>query len=209
MTMTVRPDIAGSKTPTNFEISDLTVGGGRPCRDSTGAGLRRAGLTVNVNDLNVETLATLKAGKLPFIEHGAAPLLTKALAEGRLIFTSAPAAISSGGPVIVTIGTPVDEFLNPEQGAVRSASMICCPSSTMVSLLVLRSTVYPRHDDWLDRLSQRTSAANSGRLLPRTRGPRLRHRGVEGDAANRQRHVAGGRGQGGRALRPHRAGIVL
>ena len=37
-----------------------------------------AGLTVNVNDLNEATLATLRAGKLPFIEYGAAPVLAKA-----------------------------------------------------------------------------------------------------------------------------------
>ena len=42
-----------------------------------------AGMTVNVNDLNEATLATLRAGKLPFIEHGAAPLLAKALAENK------------------------------------------------------------------------------------------------------------------------------
>ena len=40
-------------------------------------------------------------------------MLTKALADKRLVFTSSPDQISGGGPVIVTIGTPVDEFLNP------------------------------------------------------------------------------------------------
>ena len=67
-----------------------------------------AGLTVNVNDLNEVALATLKSGKLPFIEYGAAPLLTRALAENRLIFTASASAIARSGPVIVTIGTPVD-----------------------------------------------------------------------------------------------------
>src|SRR4029079_3384782 len=71
------------------------------------------GLTVNVNDINEQTLATLRSGKIPFIEHGAQDLLTKALAEKRLFFTSRPDEISSRGPVIITIGTPVDEFLNP------------------------------------------------------------------------------------------------
>ena len=43
-----------------------------------------AGLTVNVNDLNAAVLLSLQSGKLPFIEHGAAPLLAKALANNRL-----------------------------------------------------------------------------------------------------------------------------
>src|SRR6478735_11690670 len=70
------------------------------------------GLTVNVNDLNEQTLATLKSGRVPFIENDAQPLLTKALADKRLFFTSQPSEISINGPVIITIGTPVDEFLN-------------------------------------------------------------------------------------------------
>ena len=71
------------------------------------------GLTVNVNDLNLDSLAALKSGQLPFIEYGAEDLLKQALRDDRLIFTSTPAGISASGPVIVTIGTPVDEFLNP------------------------------------------------------------------------------------------------
>jgi hypothetical protein len=48
-------------------------------------------------------------GRVPFIENGAQPPLTKALADQRLFFTSQPSEISSKGPVI-TIGTLVDEF---------------------------------------------------------------------------------------------------
>jgi UDP-N-acetyl-D-mannosaminuronic acid dehydrogenase len=77
------------------------------------------GLSVNVNDLNEETLATLKSGRVPFIENDAQPLLTKALADKRLFFTSKPADISTHGPVIVTIGTPVDEFLNPIRNVIE------------------------------------------------------------------------------------------
>jgi UDP-glucose/GDP-mannose dehydrogenase family, NAD binding domain len=69
-----------------------------------------SGLTVNVNDINEPALETLKAGRLPFIEHGAEPLLEAALRDKRLIFTNSPSEISQAGPVIITIGTPVDEF---------------------------------------------------------------------------------------------------
>ena len=33
------------------------------------------GLTVNINDINEQTLATLKSGRVPFIENDAQPLL--------------------------------------------------------------------------------------------------------------------------------------
>src|SRR6187402_3745046 len=43
------------------------------------------GLTVNINDINEQTLATLKAGRVPFIENDAQPLLTKELRLHALI----------------------------------------------------------------------------------------------------------------------------
>ena len=109
-----------------------------------------AGLTVNVNDLNEAVLSSLRSGKLPFIEHGAAPLLANALANNRLVFTSSPDAITRSGPVIVTIGTPVDEFLNPVQAAVQHCIDDLLPYLADDQLLVLRSTVYPGTTDWLD-----------------------------------------------------------
>ncbi len=131
-------------------VADLTVVGGA---GHVGIPLvlafADAGFTVNVNDPNKDTLAMLRAGKLPFIEYGAAPLLTKALAESRLIFTSSPAEIAKGGPVIVTIGTPVDEFLNPVQGVVQQCIDDLLPHIADGQLLILRSTVFPGTTQWL------------------------------------------------------------
>lgn len=125
-----------------------------------------AGMTVNINDLNETTLATLRAGKLPFIEHGAAPLLAKALAENRLIFTSAPDAIRGSGPVVITIGTPVDEFLNPVQAAVQRCVDDLLPHISDDQLLVLRSTVYPGTTDWLYAYLKRLGRKNKIAFCP-------------------------------------------
>jgi len=114
-----------------------------------------AGMTVNVNDLNEAVLALLRSGKLPFIENGAAPLLSKALANNRLTFTSSPSAISRRGPVIVTIGTPVDQFLNPVQSAVQDCIDALLPYLHDGQLLVLRSTVYPGTTAWIDSYLKR------------------------------------------------------
>ena len=108
------------------------------------------GLTVNVNDLNEQTLATLKSGRVPFIENGAQPLLTKALADKRLFFTSRPSEISTSGPVIITIGTPVDEFLNPVRNVIQKCIDGLLPHLNDGQLLVLRSTLYPGTTDWID-----------------------------------------------------------
>jgi UDP-N-acetyl-D-mannosaminuronic acid dehydrogenase len=125
-----------------------------------------AGMTVNVNDLNEAALATLRSGKLPFIEHGAAPLLAKALANNRLIFSSSPTAISGSGPVIVTIGTPVDEFLNPVQAAVQHCIDDLLPHIADDQLLILRSTVYPGTTDWLAGHLKRLGRKNKVAFCP-------------------------------------------
>jgi UDP-N-acetyl-D-mannosaminuronic acid dehydrogenase len=105
------------------------------------------GLTVNVNDLNRTNLAALKSGRLPFIEYGAEDLLSAALRDHKLIFTSSPDAISKTGPIIVTIGTPVDEFLNPERHVVLNCLDSLLPYVSDGQLLVLRSTLYPGTTD--------------------------------------------------------------
>ena len=137
-------------------LADITVvGGGGHVGIPLVLAFAEAGMTVNVNDLNEAVLASLRSGKLPFIEHGAAPLLSKALANNRLIFTSSPSTISPSGPVIVTIGTPVDEFLNPVQKAVQDCIDALLPHLKDDQLLVLRSTVYPGTTAWLDSYLKR------------------------------------------------------
>jgi UDP-N-acetyl-D-mannosaminuronic acid dehydrogenase len=108
------------------------------------------GLAVNVNDTNEAALATLKSGRVLYMENGAEPLLEKALAENLLFFSSKPSEISAKGPVIVTIGTPVDEFLNPVRDGVRDCVDALLPHLVDGQLLVLRSTLYPGTTDWID-----------------------------------------------------------
>jgi UDP-N-acetyl-D-mannosaminuronic acid dehydrogenase len=140
---------AASRTDTG--TADLTIVGGAghvgvPLVLSFAA----KGLRVNVNDLNLDSLAALKSGRLPFIEHGAGELLTDALRNKRLAFTSKPGDISGSGPVIVTIGTPVDEFLNPERQVVQDCIDALLPHLRDGQLLVLRSTLYPGTTDWIN-----------------------------------------------------------
>ena len=137
--------------PSAAQTADLTVVGGA---GHVGIPLVLAfaskGSSVNVNDLNEDSLTTLEAGRLPFIEHGADELLTKALKDKRLSFTSKPSEISTKGPVIVTIGTPVDKFLNPERQVIQDCIDALLPHMRDGQLLVLRSTLYPGTTEWID-----------------------------------------------------------
>ena len=147
--MTIRPEIA-SQAPTTVENADITVvGGAGHVGIPLVLALAEAGMRVNVNDLNQATLDTLKSGKLPFIEEGAEAVLAKALAANRLVFTNASDLISPGKPVIITIGTPIDEFLNPVRRVVQDCVDAILPSLADGQLLILRSTVFPGTTDWL------------------------------------------------------------
>jgi UDP-N-acetyl-D-mannosaminuronic acid dehydrogenase len=141
-------DLTSADRTVDPEMADLTVVGGAghvgiPLVLSFAA----KGLTVNVNDLSIDNLAVLKSGRLPFIEHGAEDLLLNALRDNRLIFTSSPDSVSKTGPVIVTIGTPVDEFLNPERHVVLDCIDALLPHLNDGQLLILRSTLYPGTTD--------------------------------------------------------------
>src|SRR5260221_11703812 len=134
-----------------LDAADLTIVGGA---GHVGVPLvlafAEAGYRVNVHDVNREALETLRSGRLPFIEHGGEELLRRALKRNRLVFTSSPADIVPTGPVIVTIGTPIDEFLNPVREVVQECIDGLLPYLADGQLLVLRSTVFPGTTDWLD-----------------------------------------------------------
>ena len=148
--MTIRPDIAASSAPTTVENADVTVvGGAGHVGIPLVLALAEAGLRVNVNDLNQTSLNTLESGRLPFIESGAEEVLAKALAGKRLVFTNSSNRISTRGPVIITIGTPIDEFLNPVRRVVQDCIDAMLPRLADGQLLVLRSTVFPGTTDWL------------------------------------------------------------
>jgi UDP-N-acetyl-D-mannosaminuronic acid dehydrogenase len=148
--MTVRPNIAASSAATTVENADVTVvGGGGHVGIPLVLALANAGLRVNVNDLNRNGLDKLQAGKLPFIEYGADAALSKALRERRLVFTDSPKSVSTGGPVIITIGTPIDEFLNPVRKVVQDCIDAVLPALADGQLVVLRSTVFPGTSAWL------------------------------------------------------------
>lgn len=157
----------GSSGSTGAKTADITiVGGAGHVGIPLVLAFAEAGLTVNVNDVNEAGLATLRSGKLPFIEHGAAPLLARALASQKLLFTSSPTSVGGSGPVIITIGTPVDEFLNPVQTDVQRCIDSLLPHVADEQLLVLRSTVYPGTTDWLHNYLKRLGRKNRVAFCP-------------------------------------------
>ncbi|MFP5375230.1 MAG: nucleotide sugar dehydrogenase [Acidimicrobiia bacterium] len=100
------------------------------------------GLTVALYDVDEAAVATVNAGRMPFDEPGAPPVLARVVGRG-LEAGSDPAVVSTAECVVVVIGTPVDEHLNPDPLAVPRAVEELRAHLRDGQLIVLRSTLYP------------------------------------------------------------------
>lgn len=122
--------------------------------------LASRGLQTLVYDRNEQAVECILGGGLPFLDEGADDLLRSALTSGHLDATWHPEGISHARYVVLTIGTPVDEFHNPELGAVRECVDGILPYLCSGQTIVLRSTVFPGVTEWLARyLSSRLPVA--------------------------------------------------
>jgi UDP-N-acetyl-D-mannosaminuronic acid dehydrogenase len=125
-------------------INDVVViGGGGHVGLPLAIALADRGSRVVVYDVSENAVATINSGKVPFSEPGAEPVLQKAIANGQFAASSDPAVVATARNVVVVIGTPVDEHLNPDPNAIPAALEGCSSYFRDGQLLVLRSTVYP------------------------------------------------------------------
>ena len=107
------------------------------------------GLKVNVYDINRETVDMVNNGIMPFLENGCEKLLKNNIGNNLYVSTD-PDTISESKFVIIVIGTPVDEFLNPDRGIFKKFINDYYKYFSDGQTLILRSTVYPGTSDWLN-----------------------------------------------------------
>ncbi len=133
------------------------VGGAGHVGLPLGLAYANTGMGVTLIDINEERLRVINAGQMPYMEHGAEALLRKALDQKLLHTSTSLADLALTEVVIVTIGTPVDEFLNPKITAFDRAMEEVLDHLQPGQLLVLRSTLYP---GVTDRLGKRVAERN-------------------------------------------------
>jgi UDP-N-acetyl-D-mannosaminuronic acid dehydrogenase len=133
----------GLRGDSRFTHDVVVIGGGGHVGLPLAIALADRGARVTIQDISPEAVAAVTAGRLPFDEPGAAPVLERVIADGRLTATVDPAVVGTAEYVVVVIGTPVDEHLNPDQQAIPKALRGCVPHLRDGQLVVLRSTVYP------------------------------------------------------------------
>lgn len=121
-----------------------------------GLAFARRGHQVDLLDTCPERVAMVQRGEMPFHEDDAADLLPRMVASGLLRATTDARVLEDAAAVIVTIGTPVDEYLDPSVVAFDRSMNDLLDKVRPGQLLVLRSTVFPGTTDRLGRqLEQR------------------------------------------------------
>jgi UDP-N-acetyl-D-mannosaminuronic acid dehydrogenase len=109
---------------------------------------------VLIYDLNQASMDIIRSGRMPFMEHGIEPLLKDALSKGLLRFTNRVEDVAAAKTVVITIGTPIDEFLNPSMRAFTRCLDDLFPFLSEEQLIVIRSTVSPTVTDTVAKYVQ-------------------------------------------------------
>lgn len=105
--------------------------------------LAEKGCQVVAYDLNPSAVDQVNAGVMPFMEPGSEDVMSRLMKTGRFRASTDPTVVAEADTLIVVIGTPVDEHLNPDAEAVPSAVLALKGHLRDRQLLILRSTVYP------------------------------------------------------------------
>ncbi len=125
-----------------FERDIVIVGGCGHVGLPLGLAFASRGLKVTLYDVSESAVAKVMSGHMPFREDGADPVLAATLGS-TLTATTDPSAVADAEHVVVVVGTPVDEHLNPDPTVVSNTVVDLEPYLRDGQLLVLRSTVYP------------------------------------------------------------------
>jgi UDP-N-acetyl-D-mannosaminuronic acid dehydrogenase len=129
------------KTMENADI--IIVGGCGHVGLPLGMVLASSGYRTGLYDIAQSKVDAVNAGKMPFIEANEDGLLGR-LVESKVLFaTSDPQVIKRARVVILTIGTPVDEHLNPRIQDVLNAVDTLTPYFKSGQTIILRSTLFP------------------------------------------------------------------
>ena len=183
-----------------FERDVVVIGGGGHVGLPLAIAFADRGARVAIYDVSESAVETVNAGRLPFDEPGAEPLLERAVASGRLHASTDPAVVGTAEHVVVVIGTPVDEHLNPNQTAIPQGArrLRAVPARRPAAGAALHGL--PRGDRAGGEDDRGLGRVDRGRVLPRA------DRRGQGDdravraAADRLRALAAGPGARGQAV---------
>lgn len=104
--------------------------------------LAQAGFDVDLYDIDRERAELVRSGAMPFIEYGADDALRQVIGQSLNVVDDI-AAVAGADYVVITVGTPIDEYLNPRFGPLFDVMTALAPHLSPSCCIVLRSTVFP------------------------------------------------------------------
>lgn len=127
----------------DFQYDVCIVGGCGHIGLPLGLAFAAEGKRVMLYDLNTKVIEAVRRGEMPFIEYDADPILKRTI-DKTLFCSSDIETVGQARFLIVAIGTPVDEYLNPKLRSLLELFDKLRPYLSNQQTIVIRSTVYPR-----------------------------------------------------------------
>lgn len=115
------------------------------------------GLKVVIYDPDKEKMNKVRSGIMPFLEEGCEEKLRQVIGKA-LITTGNPELISRSKFVIITVGTPIEQHLNPQYTDMIRLFHGFQPYLVKDQYIILRSTVYPGTANRLNNFLEETGA---------------------------------------------------
>lgn len=99
-------------------------------------------IDLTIYDINEEMVQYVRQGKMPFFEKGAEEKLRRVLGKN-LSLTTEISCLREADIIIIVVGTPVDEHLNPHFNTFNALLNQSLPYLRSGQTVILRSTVFP------------------------------------------------------------------
>ena len=112
--------------------------------------LADSGFKTLILDINETALKTIAQGAMPYREEGGQTLLKKVNGTGQLTFSSEANSITRAAVVVLTVGTPIDEFHNPNLSLLIRCLEGLIPHLRDEQTIILRSTIAPGTTNYID-----------------------------------------------------------
>lgn len=133
----------------NYDL--CIIGGAGHVGLPLGVAFANKGVKTVLLDINKAALGKIKAGVFPFMEENGSGELKAALKKKNLFVSQFPSVISQSRHIVLVIGTPVDEYLNPDFTGIIKTIDSYFSRFKDGHVLILRSTVYPGTSERIQR----------------------------------------------------------
>jgi len=113
--------------------------------------LADCGLKTVIYDIDSRAVAKIRRREMPFREENAQEILDRVIPNGMLQPDDTPEKLSGCKFLVMVVGTPVDEHLNPTFRAIHNAIDGCRQHLRDGQIMILRSTVFPGMSEQVQR----------------------------------------------------------